>query len=60
MSQAGSGEWWPRFIPRPPTEGERRVLRLISQVTGQMGGRCVAAAAFLLSWRTYGAENTSF
>ena len=36
----------------PPTEGERRSLRLISQVTGQRGGRCSQgeASAALFYW----------
>src|SRR6267378_4615170 len=34
--RGASGERW---IRSPPTEGERRLQRLISQVTGQKGGR---------------------
>src|SRR3984893_6599108 len=34
--RGASGERW---IGSPPTEGERRLQRLISQVTGQKGGR---------------------
>src|ERR1700730_11104456 len=34
-----------RISTRPPTEGERRLRRLISQVTGQKGGRRLAPEA---------------